>query len=201
MIYIIIFILIFMFIIMYLSYNYIEQFTSFCALRIKDNKCNSIFQKDDSRYIFDSFKGDCMDLQTEECVENNEDTKISYYCNIGGKCKEYNGTIMSSRISANNCGTDPLNNQLLLPYSSLEECNKTVDVCDKHNVPNRSPRVNKEECLKDVNCGFCNNNNLNQGICIGGTASGPIDLQKYYFCTSDFKNSEYKYIYGNHQFL
>ena len=77
------------------------------------------------------------------------------------KCKKYNGTIKNSNISANHCGLDPLNNQLLLPYDSLESCMGTVDVCDKYNIPDRSVRVNKSECIKDVNCGYCTNS---QGV-------------------------------------
>ena len=199
-----IFILLFILLFMYLSNNIIEKFTnetknSFCTLNINTNKCNCTFQKNDSRYIFNSLEKycsrKCMELTPEECVDNSN---ISYYCNIGGECKKFNGTINSSQISANSCGTAPLNNQLLLPYSSFEECNKSIDVCDKYNIPTRSIHINKQQCLKDVNCGFCNNN-LNQGSCISGTASGPNDLQKYYYCSNDYKSSDYKYVYGNHQ--
>lgn len=208
--------LIFLFAFMYFSNNVLETYSnsntdncnsffdkdSLCALDIKNNKCTCRFQKDDNRYIFKSLddccKRNCEKLSAEECVSEESLTKMPYYCNIGGECKKYEGTIISSHISANQCGMDPLNNQLLLPYESLEQCSKSVNVCDKYNIPSQSVHVTKDNCLKDVNCGFCSNNDTDGGKCIEGTVSGPLDLQKYYYCTPDAKNSENKYTYGDH---
>jgi hypothetical protein len=219
MIIIIFIFIVLIFIYIYLSYKTIESFTSdsetddldkcnnffdknsFCSLQLDNNVCDCKFQKDDNRYNFDSpeqcCKRKCNKISPEECVDSNDFTKIPYYCNIGGECKKYNGTIKNSNISANHCGLDPLNNQLLLPYDSLESCMGTVDVCDKYNIPDRSVRVNKSECIKDVNCGFCSND-TGGGKCISGTASGPLDLQKYYYCTPESVNKTNKYVYGNH---
>lgn len=215
---IIIFVIIFILLILLLIYyknNIIESYiseednqcnnffdkNSFCTVDLNNNTCTCKFQKDDNRYNFSSLepccKRKCMEIPLEECVKSNDFTKISYYCNIGGKCKKFNGTIVNSNISANHCGTDPLNNQLLLPYDSLEECSKSVDVCDKYNIPSRSVHVNKEECLKDNNCGFCTND-TGEGKCISGTESNPLDLQKYFYCTPDATTSKYKYTYGDH---
>ena len=90
-----------------------------------------------------------------------------------------------------------MNNQILLPYSSLEECSKSVDVCDKYNMSNRSPHINREECLKDVNCGYCTND-VGGGKCIPGNASKPTDIEKYYYCTPESVNKVNKYVYGDH---
>lgn len=174
---------------------------SFCAYDLDTQKCGCRFQKDDLRYLFDS-PADCCErlcnnLSKDECLKNSEETKMPYYCNIGGNCVEYKGTIISSHIAANYCGNDPLNNQLLLPYSSKENCMKNVDVCDKYNIPTRSKNVNKDECLKDINCGYCNNQ-YGGGKCISGTASGPNDLRKYYYCTPGNLTGKDKYEYGNH---
>ena len=195
----IIFILFVLFIIFILYYkNIIESYSndtcndfydknSFCQLNVDKNVCTCKFQKDSNKYGFDSpetcCKKKCAETPLEECLDNDDFTKVPYYCNIGGTCKQYIGTIFNSHISANNCGNDPLTNQLLLPYGSYEECSKSLDVCDKYNVPNRSEHVNKDECLKDVNCGYCTNSN-GDGKCISGNASEPSDLMKYYYCSN-----------------
>jgi hypothetical protein len=57
---------------------------------------------------------------------------------------------------------------------------------------------NKEQCLKDVNCGYCTNSN-GVGKCISGNASKPMDLRKYYYCVPNQKNTNnFSYEYGNH---
>jgi hypothetical protein len=174
---------------------------SFCAYDYDTQKCGCRFQKDDLRYIFDSpfncCNRICDSLSQEECLDISNNKKIPYYCNIGGNCVKNEGTIVSSHISANYCGNDPLNNQLLLPYTDEESCMKSVDVCDKYNIPSRSKNVNKEQCLKDFNCGYCVNK-LGSGKCISGTASGPNDLQKYYYCEPSNVSGTNEYIYGNH---
>jgi hypothetical protein len=57
--------------------------------------------------------------------------------------------------------------------------------------------VNKNECIKDVNCGFCTNS-AGGGKCISGTASGPNDLRNYYYCEPASVNKTYSYTYGDH---
>ena len=174
---------------------------SYCEYDVDKDICNCKFQKDDVKYIFDSpetcCKKKCGNLSKEKCVDNRNYSKIPYYCNIGGKCKEYEGTIISSHIAANNCGNDPLNNQILLPYASKSDCEKSVDYCDRYNIPSLSENVNKAQCIKDVNCGFCNND-YGGGKCISGTAEGPLDMQKYFYCNPVSKTNDNKYIYGNH---
>jgi hypothetical protein len=185
------------------DYNKCDKFfkDSFCQLDVDENKCKCKLQKDNVKYTFNSPENccsrDCKKLKPEECVSTNNFNKKPYYCNIAGKCIEYNGTIISSHISANNCGNDPLSNQILLPYSTIEECSKSMDQCDLYNVPSRSNAKNKEECLKNVNCGFCSNESGN-GKCISGTPAGAIDLMKYYYCTPEQTNGKNKYEYGNH---
>ena len=202
------------------SYQNCNKFfnkNSFCQFNKDTNKCDCRLQKDDIKYSFNSpetcckenclslneeecssFNNEkCESLNEEECIFNNKSKKMPYYCNIGGICKEFQGTIINSHISANNCGTDPLNNQLLLPYSTKEECNKTSDICDKYNISTQSTNVNKSECLKDINCGFCTNN-TGGGKCISGTISGPSDLEKYYYCTPYQTSGDNNYEYGDH---
>jgi hypothetical protein len=173
---------------------------SFCQLDVNTNKCVCKFQKDENKYGFDSLEGCCdicSEIDTEDCLADIESKKISYYCNIGGKCKEYKGSIINSHISANNCGNDPLNNQLLLPYTTFEECSKSINICDKYNDPTKSIHINKEECLKNSNCGYCTNDS-NSGKCIEGNATSPLDLSKYYYCNPNTNLEINKYEYGNH---
>ena len=180
--------------------NFFDK-NSFCQLNVDKNICTCKFQKDSNKYGFDSpetcCNKKCMEKPLEECLDNNDFSKINYYCNIGGKCKEYTGTIINSHISANNCGNDLLTNQILLPYDSLSECSKSLDVCDKYNVPNRSENINKYECLKDSNCGYCTNE-YGGGKCISGNATNPLDLMKYYFCVPNAPSNKNNYTYGNH---
>jgi hypothetical protein len=131
------------------------------------------------------------DIEKDNSDTTSKNTETSYYCNIGGKCKQYNGTILNSHISTNNCGTDVLNNQLLLPYASYEECSKSMNPCDKYNNPEWSQAKIKTECLKNINCGICKNES-GIGKCVEGTATEPLDLQRYFNCGP--KNYEY----GNH---
>ena len=180
--------------------NFFDK-NSFCQLNVDKNICTCKFQKDDNKYSFDSpetcCNKKCMETPLEECLDNDNFSKINYYCNIGGECKEYTGTIINSHISANNCGNDPLTNQILLPYESLTECSKSLDVCDKYNVPNKSEHVNKNECLKNINCGYCTNE-YGGGKCIAGNATNPLDFRKYYFCVPNAQSNKNNYSYGDH---
>jgi hypothetical protein len=171
-----------------------------CALNIdNDNSCTCKFQKNNIKYSFDSpefcCKKRCNKNGVNNCNTCNKNS-IPYYCNIGGQCIEYQGTIMNSHISSNNCGTDPLNNQLLLPYASIEECKKSVDICDKYNDNANTVHSNRTNCLADTNCGYCTNDD-GGGKCINGTISGPLDLNKYYYCTPYSKSKSNSYEYGN----
>jgi hypothetical protein len=174
---------------------------SFCELEFETNLCDCKFQKDDLRYIFDSpetcCKRLCRKIPPEQCLSTTPYLKTDYYCKNGDKCKKYNGIILNSKISSNYCGNDPLNNQLLLPFASEEECESTLDPCDKYNVVGRNVNINKSICIKDVNCGFCTNSDGN-GKCISGTASGPNDLMQYYYCEPSNVANTYSYTYGNH---
>lgn len=185
------------------EYNCSKFFSSnsFCQLNVDSGNCNCKFQKDDSRYLFNSpescCENECSKRTPEQCLDSKQGTKLPYYCNIGGQCIKYNGTINENHIMANNCGTDPLNNQLLLPYSSIEECQKSIDPCDVYNNPQKTDSENKYQCINDVNCGYCTNE-TGGGKCISGTASGPNDLQKYFYCNPTSRSEKNKYIYGDH---
>jgi hypothetical protein len=175
---------------------------SFCQYNYNDNKCECRYQKDEIKLSFFASPNcctrECSKYSKEECLQNSKNKDIPYYCNIAGKCIENTGTIMSNHISANNCGTDPLNNQLLLPYTSEDECESSSDPCNKYNDPSMTQIENKEQCLKDVNCGYCTNSS-GIGKCISGNASKPMDLRKYYYCVPNQKNtSKFSYEYGNH---
>ena len=173
---------------------------SFCQLDNSKTKCVCKFQKDYIKAAFNSPQINCdkicSSIEAKDCLENNEFTEIPYYCNIAGKCIKYKGTVVSSHISANNCGTEQLTNQLLLPFSTLQECEKSLDPCNKYNDPKKSVKLNRTECLGNPNCGFCTNSN-GEGKCISGNASGPSDLNKYYYCNPYNGNKNNTYEYGN----
>ncbi len=177
------------------------QKNSFCQWDENLNKCVCKYQKDDVKYSFPSPSNccnrQCSLLSKEQCLSKNDQSPLQYYCNIGGVCMPRDATIRENRISANNCGTDILNNQLLLPFITKEECERSADVCDIYNQPNLSETEKKKGCLADVRCGYCTNKN-NIGKCIGGTASGPNDLQKYYYCQPSRVRDGYEYMYGDH---
>jgi hypothetical protein len=161
-----------------------ESFRNYCIL--DENKNKSCFQQ--VNYLPIGFPIPCP---TDEECDPRIQNKIHYWCTVQDKCYEKVGTEDASEISRNVCGTDVLNNQILFPYSSKEECEKRIDPCEKYNN-------NKEECLKNTNCGYCINTDVNQGKCISGTETGPNDLEKYYFCIPNQRNSINRYQYGNH---
>ena len=94
-------------------------------------------------------------------IENFENQK---YCNINGTC---------TKMEGENCGVNVLNGQYNSIFNSLEECTNDSLVCEKYNKSNRSKEENKTECLKDVKCGYCNNNDK----CVIGTAEGPNNME------------------------
>jgi hypothetical protein len=174
---------------------------SFCQFDEDLNQCKCKYQKDSVKYAFPS-PISCCDrlcslLPREKCLASTSLEKPTYYCNIGGVCLPRTATIRDNQISANNCGTDPLNNQLLLPYMTKEECEKTADPCDVYNSKFKTESEKKDACLKDDKCGYCTNQ-YNVGKCISGTASGPLDLQKYYYCVPSRTQGSYEYQYGDH---
>ncbi len=181
--------------------NDLFKSNSFCQWDENLNKCTCKYQKDELKYAFysepDCCDRQCSNLPKEKCLLLSSDLKQpKYYCNIGGKCYEKIATIRNNEISANNCGLDSLNNQLLLPYTSLAECEGRINVCDKYNDPSYTLTQKKTYCLSDNRCGFCTNN-TNDGKCIEGTASGPLDLQKYYYCDPSRTEGSNEYTYGN----
>ena len=172
---------------------------SFCEIDHDTNKCDCRYQKDGVKYNFDSpnicCKRVCSEIPLDECIDTKNDTEMHYYCQVAGKCLRYTGSILNKYTSSNNCGTDPLNNQLVIPYESEEDCMKELEPCYKYNVNNRSININKEECLKDVNCGFVKSK-YGDGKCISGTAEGPLDLNKYYYA-SIYNREGNEYYYGS----
>ena len=192
--------------------NYKENFQSscnnffkgktFCQLNKNNNKCECKYQKDGINPFGapeTCCDNKCSKIKPEDCHEPDPKLQSSYYCNVAGKCIEYTGTIKNDTISQNNCGLDPLNNQLLLPYITKEECLRDNNPCDKYNKLDESTTEKKNYCLKDTNCGFCTNS-YGEGKCIGGTASGPNDILKYFYCLprqTNTSSDNNKYEYGN----
>lgn len=177
---------------------------TFCTFDINDNKCKCTFQKDGVNIPFQGPTNCCKEIchkkTKKTCNKSIENKQGNYYCNINGKCKEYKGTIMNSHIAANNCGNDPLNNQLLIPYTSKKNCENSLSPCDKYNKNNLSTDQKKAQCLKNVNCGFCTNN-YGFGKCIDGTSEGPINIVKYQQCVvNPTSGNDYKYEYGDFLF-
>jgi hypothetical protein len=194
----------------YTKINNIEKFKNncnnfykgktFCQLNKNNNKCECKYQKDGINYPFKApepcCNNKCSKIKPEECHEQNNKLENYYYCNIAGKCIKYKGTIKNNKISENNCGLDPLNNQLLLPYITKEDCESKNNPCKKYNDLKMSTTEKKSKCLKDTNCGFCTNN-YGDGKCIEGTATGPNDIIKYYYCVPGQSKTN-KYTYGDH---
>ena len=169
--------------------------TAFCAYDLNKDKCVCASQKDDARLQFPN-NPKCCDIQCnalpkEKCVKSSE-LNLKYYCNVGGKCKEYNATMKDSVIMANICGIDNVTNQYIMPFASKEECERMSDVCNKYNnivnVKNLSTAEVEKGCLSDTNCGMCYNES-GIGKCVSGSPAGPNDLDKYYFCKPSERKS------------
>ena len=206
----ILFVLILIFIIFYVINNfYKEHFSSyinpfyknkcFCTYNKNTNKCNCTYQHDTMNIPYKApetaCNNECINKNPNECVKNNNE--INYYCKLNGKCVEYKGTNQANFISLNNCGTDKLTNEIILPYLSKEDCEGSLNICDSFNKSEYSESEKKEKCLKNTQCGFCTNK-FGQGKCVQGTAEGPLDLNDD--CAYNFQNSENKYTYGDFLF-
>ncbi len=165
--------------------------TPFCAYDLNKDACVCASQKDDARLQFPNDPNccniQCSALPKEKCVARG-DLDIKYYCNIAGKCKEYNATMKDSVIMANICGIDNVTNQYIMPYASKEECERSSDVCNKYNDKNLSAAEVEKGCLNDTNCGMCYNES-GVGKCVSGSPAGPNDLDKYYFCKPSERKS------------
>ncbi len=164
--------------------------TSFCAFDVNQNKCVCASQKDDARLQFPNNPNcceiKCNALPKEKCVKN--DLNIKYYCNIAGKCKEYNATIQDSVIMANICGIDNVTNQYIMPFMSKEECINKSDPCSKYNDEKLSISDREKGCLNNTNCGMCYTPS-GVGKCVTGSPMGPSDMDSYYFCKPSERNS------------
>ncbi len=164
---------------------------AFCAYDLNKDACVCASQKDDARLQFPNNPNccniQCNALPKEKCVKSG-DLDIKYYCNVSGKCKEYNATMKDSVIMANICGIDNVTNQYIMPYASKEECENMSDVCNKYNNKNLSAAEVEKGCLNDTNCGMCYNES-GVGKCVMGSPAGPNDLDKYYFCKPSERKS------------
>jgi hypothetical protein len=182
---------------------------SFCAYDTQKESCVCARQKDDARLQFpndpDCCDRTCSTLPKEKCMGNDMTTPLSeslllpepnvpgklnikYYCNVAGKCKEYNAYIQDSVIMGNICGIDNVTNQYIMPFASKEECERSSDVCNKYNNKNLSAAEVEKGCLNDTNCGMCYNES-GVGKCVSGSPAGPNDLDKYYFCKPSTRKS------------
>jgi hypothetical protein len=168
---------------------------SFCAYDVKEEKCRCAGQKDDARVQFENnpecCERTCNLLPKEKCLATQEKgpVPIKYYCNVAGKCKEYDATVQDSVIMANICGLDGTTGQYIMPFASKEECEKKSDVCDIHNDSKLTPTEQKKGCLADTSCGWCANQS-GVGKCVMGSPAGPADLDKYYFCNPSQANPD-----------
>ena len=173
---------------------------SFCTFDKDLNKCKCTYQHDNMHIPYNApetaCNNKCINIKNpQECIGKNNE--IDYYCKIDGKCKLYKGTNQSKYISLNNCGVDKLSNQIILPYLSKEDCESSLNVCDSFNKSEYSESEKKEKCLKNTQCGFCENK-FSEGKCVQGTAEGPLDLNNN--CSVNSTNSQNKYSYGDFLF-
>ncbi len=163
---------------------------SFCAYDTQKESCVCARQKDDARLQFpndpDCCDRNCSTLSKEQCMGN--DMNVKYYCNVSGKCKEYNAYIQDSVIMGNICGIDNVTNQYIMPYASKEQCEKSSDVCAKYNDEKLSVSEREKGCLQDTNCGMCYNEE-GKGKCVSGSPMGPNDMSTYYFCKPNERKS------------
>ena len=172
----------------------------FCTWDVPQNKCICAFQKDNLNRYFDVPSSccplDCNVLTKEQCIArgNNENNvkQAYFYCPNKGICERLVAYQDANKISNNYCGIDPLTNQLIDPFLTAEECNNGISLCAKYD--NYSVGEKKAKCLADTNCGWCTNS---QGIgdCVDGTATAPLNIYKYNFCTVDAPSDDNKYTY------
>ena len=132
-------------------------------------------------------------ITLSNCSVDKESTKF-YWCPVAGKCEKFPAYIYESMLSANKCGYDKLTNQKIYPFLSEEDCHKNIEPCDIYNNKKNSNNKNKENCLNNMYCGWCTNNN-GIGKCVSGTSSGPINIYKYNFCKVNNPSNKNSYSY------
>lgn len=166
----------------------IKDLSNFCIWDKNKQKCRCIFQKAGDYYYNMPIccNKECSKLSKEECVPNKN---IYYYCqnSDGTDCTKYNAYISEDKISGNVCGYDPLTNNYRRPYMDYDECKSDLNECTKNKT--------KDNCVSNSRCGWCSNNE-GVGKCIEGTASGPNNLFKYYYCDPNQKNNNNSWSYG-----
>jgi len=171
----------------------IKKLTNFCTWNKDKNKCMCVFQKSgDYYYNFPvCCDKDCSKLSKEECEPESD---VKYYCqnNEGTDCESYNAYIVDNKVSGNLCGMEVLTNNYKRPYLSYDECKKELNECTKYK--------DQDKCIKNDKCGWCSNNS-GKGLCIEGTAEGPIDNFKYYYCDPNQKNNNNSWTYGKFSLL
>lgn len=175
---------------------------SFCSLNNDTNKCECTYQKDGINIPFNSYDNNCKDKCVNRNISNcnkNILDNIYYYCKKNGKCVKYQGTNKNSYISTNNCGTDKLTNQILLPYITKESCENSLNICDKYNNNNMSNEERKKKCLENTMCGYCTNE-FGIGKCVQGNSEGPLDKNINCVANNFKNNNKNKYEYGNFLF-
>lgn len=177
-----------------------QQFKdSYCSLNKDTNKCECNTQVSSAYSLFKLYptlcSKKCNELSPDECVK--ETNAPPYYCNVAGKCTKYNGVINDTNIMSNNCGRDLAGN-LMAPFINKEDCERSIDPCDKYNDLQLSNAERKSNCLKDVQCVVCNNGSSSK--CVSGTAEGPINLYDNYMCTNNINTTKSNngYEYGDH---
>ena len=162
--------------------------TNFCNWNKNSNKCECVFQEGDS-YLYNfptCCNQQCSNLSKNECIP---DKNLKYYCfnENGTDCVKYNAFLYSNKISGNVCGLNILTNNYMKPYLTYNECKRDLNPCIKNK--------DKNSCVNDNRCGWCSNEE-GEGLCIEGTAMGPIDLNKYSFCVPNQIGNKNSWSYG-----
>ena len=166
----------------------VKDKTNFCMWNKNSNQCECVFQQGDS-YLYNfpvCCNQKCNQLSKEECIP---DKKLQYYCfnEDATDCVAYNSFLTDKKISGNVCGINNLTNNFMKPYLTYESCKKDLSPCSKNKERNT--------CIKDSRCGWCSNLS-GGGLCLEGTAMGPLDLNKYSYCVPNQYGNKNSWSYG-----
>lgn len=120
-----------------------------------------------SIYISTRYKVKISNIEFYE----NKSKPYTRYSSVNGKC------IKTTKYLGNNILDIPITG-----YQTKAECLANNDICQQYSN-------DKNKCIKQTNCGYCTNDK-NQGMCLSGTPSGPINL-KYKCQQSGHKSNDF----------
>lgn len=128
-----------------------------------------------------------FDVLCQNKIKKNNDRCISkfdlkpYYCKYHDMCIKKYSKFDDDRY----CGFYMLYDYPAIIYNSFEECNNNLNIYS---------RLNKNQCLKTSDAGWCTDYR-GDGLCVPGTPEGPINQIRYNMCIPNQRSNKNSWKY------